>query len=147
MDSSSDATLTALASVKFDHDRLVERLDALLDWGRAWFDEYSSPIGVDSVRELKEAFVQAGMRPDVRDVYLEVRVVKETTYTVKFESVPIDVAASTLQYRLSNMQECNMVDIDGLARELDRFSGVDNMAMCDEADTEALTFQVDVVRS
>jgi ATP-dependent 26S proteasome regulatory subunit len=45
------------------------------------------------------------------------------------------------------MQECNMVDIDGLARELDRFSGVDSMAMCDEADTEALTFQVDVVRS
>jgi len=147
MDEVKDATLTALASVKFDHDRLVERLDALLDWGRAWFDEYSSPIGTDSVRELKEAFVQAGMRPDVRDVYLEVRVVKETTYTVKFESVPIDVAASTLQYRLSNMQECNMVDIDGLARELDCFSGLDTMAMADEADTEALSFTVEVVRS
>ena len=143
-----DATLTALASVKFDHDRLVERLDALLDWGRAWFDEYSSPTSVEPhVQELKEAFVQAGMRPDVRDVYLEVRVVKETTYTVKFESVPTSVAASTLQYRLSNMQECNLTDIDGLARELDRFSGLDSMAMCDEADTETLTFQVDVVRS
>ena len=143
----SDETLTALASVKFDHDRLVERLDALLDWGRAWFDEYDSPIGADSVRELKEAFVQAGMRPDQRDVYLEVRVVRETTYTVKFEAVPITVAASTIQYRLSNMQACNIVDIDDLARELDRYSGLENSAMADEADTEALTFEVLVVRS
>ena len=147
MESYSDATLTALASVKFDHDRLVERLDALLDWGRAWFDEYDSPIGADSVRELKEAFVQAGMRPDQRDVYLEVRVVKETTYTVKFESVPVTVAASTIQYRLGNMQACNIVDIDDLARELDCYSGLENMAMVDEADTESLTFEVLVVRS
>jgi len=147
MDSSSDATLTALASVKFDHDRLVERLDALLDWGRAWFDEYSSPIGADSVRELKEAFVQAGMRPDDRDIYMEVKVVRETTYTVKFESVPTTTAADTIAWRLGNMAECNLTDIDALARELDRYSGVDNMAICSEADTEALTFQVDVVRS
>ena len=142
-----DTTLTALASVKFDHDRLVERLDALLEWGRSWFDEYDTPIGADSIRELKEAFVHAGMRPDVRDVYLEVRVVKETTYTVKFESVPVTVAASTIQYRLSNMKACNMVDIDDLARELDCYSGLENQAMADEADTEALTFEVEVVRS
>lgn len=143
----NDATLTALASVKFDHDRLVERLDALLDWGRAWFDEYDSPIGADNVRELKEAFVQAGMRPDQRDVYLEVKVVRETTYTVKFESVPFTVAASTIQYRLGNMQDCNLGDIDCLARELDRYSGLENPAMVDEADTESLTYEVLVVRS
>jgi len=142
-----DATLTALASVKFDHDRLVERLDALLDWGRAWFDEYHTFIGVDSVRELKEAFVQAGMRPDVRDVYLEVRVVKETTYTVKFESVPATTAAATLEYRLKHMQACNMADIDGLARELDSWSDLDNMAMADEADSEVVSFVVEAVRS
>ena len=142
-----DATLTALASVKFDHDRLVERLDALLDWGRAWFDEYDSAIGADSVRELKEAFVQAGMRPDQRDLYFDVRVVRETTYTVKFESVPVTVAASMIQCRLGNMQAQNLVDIDNLARELDCYSGLDTSAMADEADTEALSFEVEVVRS
>lgn len=142
-----DTTLTALASVKFDHDRLVERLDALLDFGRAWFDEYSNTSQADSTRELQEAFEQAGMRPDQRDVYLEVKVVRETTYTVKFESVPIDVAASTIQYRLSHMQDCNMGDIDCLAREMDRYSGLENHAMVDEADTESLTYEVLVVRS